>query len=249
VLVHGFTARFSHPVYVELGRGLAGRGYTSVTGNTRGWGFGDAIRRGSRDKGGSGEVVMVGGAWERFDESPHDVGAWVAFAAALGFDRVVLLGHSRGTRKVVYYQGLRQDSRVAALVLASPGLVSPPARDPELLALAARMVEDGRGRELLPWRGAAPEVSAQTYLTNARLEYDPYGVDNPDPLIARVRCPILAFYGTRDDEGMDALEGIRRAAGPDVRLETTLVEGADHVYTGRRSEVATVIADWLDATL
>jgi pimeloyl-ACP methyl ester carboxylesterase len=177
------------------------------------------------------------------------LGAWVAFAAGLGFDRVVLLGHSRGTRKVVYYQGLRQDPRVAALVLASPGLVKGDARDPELLSLAARMVEEGRGRELLPWRGDEPPVSAQNHQINARLEYDPHGVDNPDPLIARVRCPILAFYGTRDAEGMDALDDIRRVAGPDVRLETTLIEGANHVYTGRRSEVATVIADWLDTVL
>ncbi len=57
----------------------------------------------------------MGGGWERFDESPRDVAAWVGFAVDLGFEGVALLGHSLGALKVCYYQALRQDPRVAGL--------------------------------------------------------------------------------------------------------------------------------------
>src|SRR5437867_855161 len=65
VHVHGFTGRFSHRIHIELGRELAVHGYVSVTGNTRGYGFGDNVRRGVDGKM-NGEPVMIGGGWELF---------------------------------------------------------------------------------------------------------------------------------------------------------------------------------------
>ena len=41
------------------------------------------------------------------------------------------------------------------------------------------------------------------------------------------------------------LEMIRRNATSAERLHTAMIDGADHVYTGRESTVARVIADWL----
>ena len=249
VLVHGFTARFSHPVYVGLGRALAGRGYVSVTGNNRGWAFGATARRATGDAAGSGERLMIGGAWEGSRSRRATWGR--GWPSRPGSDSTgsCCSGTAAARARSPTTRGSARTRASRRWSSPRPGLVEPDARDPDLLAVAERMVSDGRGRELLPWQGDGPPVSAQTYLINARPEHDPYGADNPEPLIARIRCPVLAFYGTREAEGMDALEDIRRAAGPEVRLETTLIEGADHVYTERTREVAAVIADWLDAVL
>lgn len=166
----------------------------------------------------------------------------------LSVQGIVLLGHSRGARKVVYYKVQRQDPRVLGLVLASPGTVDPEAaRDPELLARAERLVAEGRSQDLLPQTGPEPNLSAQTYLSNARSEHDPYGVDTPDPGIARVRCPLLLFYGTRDLGGAAELEAIRRLAGSGSRVDVRLIDGAVHSYQGSEPVVAAAIADWLDA--
>ena len=71
---------------------------------------------------GRGCACLAGGGWERFDESPHDVDAWITLATSLGYERVVLIGHSLGALKVAYYQARRQDPRVAGLVAASAAL-------------------------------------------------------------------------------------------------------------------------------
>jgi len=55
--------------------------------------------------------------------------------------------------------------------------------DPALLARAERMVEDGRGRDLLPWDSTpagAGTMSAQSYVNRARVGIDVYGVIAPD---------------------------------------------------------------------
>lgn len=243
VWVHGLTGKFYSPMIVTIGRTLAGRGFVFVTGNNRGHDFGTLVRR-------RGQPVLAGGGWELFEESPYDVAAWTGYAAGLGVRGVVLLGHSLGALKVAYYQAQRQDPRVAGLIAASP-----PTRagrlEPELVAQAERMVAEGRGRDLLPW-GISPAgagtVSAQTYLSRARVNIDVYGFHTPDPAVARIRCPILAFYGTNEEwVGTPAdLETIRQHARAAARVDTRVFEGADHVYTGCEDRVAAAIADWVD---
>ena len=137
---------------------------------------------------------------------------------------------------------------MVGLVAASAAL--PIARpDPEVTALAERMEAEGRGQDLLPWgssRGGAGTHSAATFLNRVRAGLDQYGLDAPDPAIGKVRCPVLAFFGTVQDAGTaDDLEMIRRNATSAERVDTAIVEGANHIYTDRESAVARVIADWL----
>ena len=243
IWVHGLTGKFYGSSAIRVGRALAGHGYTTISGNNRGHDFGTMLRRAD------GTAVLGGGGWELFDESPYDVGAWIGFAESLGFARVALFGHSLGALKVVYYQAGRQDPRVAGLVAGSPP-VRAGRSDPSLLAQAERMVADGRGQDLLPW-GSSPAGagthSAQTYLNRIRTNIDVYGTDTPDPLVARIRCPLLALYGS--DEawvgGAADLAMIERNATASARVETALIEGADHVYTGHEAEVARVVSRWL----
>jgi len=242
VWIHGLTGRFYEKSSILTGRDLAAEGYTFISGNNRGHDFGARIPRKAA------EPILAGGGWERFDESPHDVDAWIIFAASLGFARVVLIGHSLGALKAAHYQALRQDPRVAGLVAASAAL--PAARpNPEMVALAEQMEAEGRGQDLLPWgssRAGAGTHSAATFLNRVRTGLDQYGLDDPDPAIGKVRCPVLAFFGSVQDTGTAAdLEMIRRNAKSAERVDTAIVEGADHVYTGRESAVARVILDWL----
>ncbi|HVC34392.1 MAG TPA: alpha/beta fold hydrolase [Chloroflexota bacterium] len=244
IWTHGLTGKFYSPGTVKVGRALAARGYTFVTGNSRGHDFG-AIYRST-----TGDRLIRGGGWERFDESPRDVAAWIGFAVGLGFPGVALLGHSLGALKVGYYQGQRQDPRVRGLIVASPPLRAGQV-DPELLARAERLVAEGHGEDLLPWnatRAGAGTQSAETYLNRVHTNVDVYGSRAENPVAAQIRCSIFAFYGTDEEWVGNAadLEIIRRNARSAARVDTRLFEGADHSYTGHETEVAAAIAEWVD---
>jgi pimeloyl-ACP methyl ester carboxylesterase len=246
IWVHGLTGKFYGRTAVLIGRMLAGRGFTFITGNNRGHDFGFVLRRTA-----DGQVTLGGGGWERFSESPLDVAAWIDVAMAAGVRGVLLVGHSLGALKVGYYQALRRDPRVLGIVA-----VSPPGRasriDPELLAQAERMVAEGRGQDLLPW-GISPAGagthSAQTYVDRARTNLDIYGFSTPDPLVARLRCPLFACYGSEEAwvGGAAELEVIRRTATGAPRVETRLFQGADHSYAGHEAALAEAIAGWAAA--
>src|SRR5262249_23605442 len=109
-----------------------------------------------------------GAGWERFEEAPRDVAAWLDLASdALG-GKVVLAGHSAGAQRIVLFGAEHAaDGPVAGIVLASPdlhGLLLPGE-----LATAQRLVAEGRGLEVLPAQPFAPwyRQSAQTVVSRA----------------------------------------------------------------------------------
>ncbi len=249
VWIPGLSINFYHPSLIPIGRELAGLGYVFVAGNHRGHDIGTNLWQKTKD--GEGMVRTRGGAlWERFEESPRDVAAWIDFTAHLGPQDVALVGHSFGGPKVVYYQAHRQDPRLMGLILASTSTELYPL-NPELVVQAEQMVADGRGEELLPWGSietwAALTLSAQTYLSWNRIP-DLFGMNTPQSAIAQIRCPLLVCYGT--NEGFDPseeIELIRRNAIAAPSTDTRLFEGANHGYDNHERDVAKEIAHWIDA--
>lgn len=245
VWVHGLTGNFSG----QRARcvPLAERGFVVVNGDNRGHDFGALIRRTE------GTPLLAGGGWELFDQSPYDVGAWIDLAESLGFPGVILGGHSLGALKVAYYQATRNDPRVLGLVAASPPV--PAGRlNVELVAEAERLVREGRGQDLLPWgstSAGAGTVSAQTYLNRVQTNVDVYGFVTPNPRVLKIQCPILAFYGTDEPNVGTAadLEKIRRNALFSAGVETQMIEGADHVYSGHEEDVGALIVEWASRVL
>jgi pimeloyl-ACP methyl ester carboxylesterase len=246
VWMHGYTGRFSEPHQTRIGRYLAGRGHVFVSGNNRGHDFG------SRLGVPGGEFRVGGGWWELISEAWLDIKAWLDFAdSTLSPRRMVLAGHSYGALKVTWYQGERQDSRLAGLISAS-GPVRPPSQRPELrasLKLARRMVAENRGLELLPFGSAGwPETfSAQTVVDRGMRLVDVYGMQSSDSPVSKVRCPFLAILGTREPQigSPEDLEGVKRNARSSSMARTALIEGADHWYQGCEEAVAKTIDEWL----
>jgi pimeloyl-ACP methyl ester carboxylesterase len=251
IWVHGWGANFYSPTYVMIGRALAERGYTCITANTRMHDLAnvEAWRGGKRIRG--------GGYWGVASEEVRDLAAWVDFAQARGFEKVVLVGHSAGWAAVRAYQAQKQDRRVVGLVFASGQVqADTKAPDPEQLAQATRLMAEGRGDDLvrIPNRDFPSFISAATFLDSVSGPSemgDFFGVRTPNPAVTRIRCPILAFFGTRDDVGTEAdLKLIttciqRQSSGPS-RVDTAMIRGADHMYTGEEAQVAQAIARWCD---
>jgi pimeloyl-ACP methyl ester carboxylesterase len=246
VWVHGLYSAFYHSPGVETGRALAARGYVTVIGNTRGHDFGAAIV----DR--EGRPRCAGGGWERYRESPRDIAGWIDFAAGEGLEGIILVGHSLGARKAVYYQSERCDSRVRGLVAASPGMAFLDHPDEEFdraLERAKRMVEEGDGRELVGWPRYGCSISAAT-LVEGEGEFQKifFTRDGSPTAVSRVQCPMLVFYGSEEkteEHIRIAFDTIRQNAT--VSVDSIVIEGADHIYSHCEEEAAQVIARWSDA--
>ena len=249
--IHGWGTNFYSPTYAMIGRALAARGHTTITGNTRMHDLGNVA--GQR----YGRRIRGGGYWGVASEEVRDLAAWIDFAEDQGFKRVVLVGHSAGWAAVRSYQAEEQDSRVMGVVLAS-GAVRAETRptDPDQLAEAKRLTAAGEGDALIrdPKRSFPSYISAATFLdiANSPPELkDFFGVQPQtlNPGVTRIRCPLLAFFGTSGDVGneeeLELLKSsIQRQRSRPSRVDTVMIRNADHMYTGEEAQVAETIAEW-----
>jgi len=254
IWIHGWGVNFYQPTYVGIGRALAERGYTCITANTRMHDLGNvAAWRG-------GKRIRGGGYWGVASEEVRDLAAWIDVAEDRGFKHVLLVGHSAGWAAVRGYQAQKQDPRVVGVVLAS-GAVRAETRstDPEQLAQATRLMAEGQGDALVrdPKRSFPSYISAATFLDIANCPAafkDFFGVQTLNPGVTRIRCPLLALFGTRGDVGTETdLELLkscikRQSSGP-ARVDTVMIQHADHMYAGEEAQVAETIAKWADTLL
>ena len=253
IWIHGSGVNFYYPSYVKVARELAQRGLTTIVGNTRMHDLGniEAFREAANPRGGS--------YWGITSDQVRDLGAWVQFAKDRGFDRVILVGHSAGATAVQIYTERTQDPRVAGMVLAS-GRFRPaqgPIVDSTRLAHAKQLVADGHGEDPVPRTapGSTPSpTSAATLVDLAGMGVeltDFYGVETPNPPVARVRVPILAWFGTNNDVGtaedLALLETtLKKLPGGPSRVSTAMIPRATHMFDGREAQVAHVLADWVN---
>jgi pimeloyl-ACP methyl ester carboxylesterase len=252
IWVHGNGVNFYSPTYVTIARELAKRGLATITVNTRMHDLGnvEGFRGPTRIRGGS--------YWGVTTEQVRDLAVWIDFAQRRGFARVVLAGHSAGTTAVQMYQAQRQDPRVAGLVLASGRFRPAPAPvDSVRVKEAARLVAAGRGEDV-PQNPNAPRpsvTSAATLLDLANmgsLLTDFFGVQTPDPPVTRIRCPILAWFGTDEADigtaaDLELLETTLKghATGPSS-VKTVMIRNAGHMLGGAEAQAAQVLATWVD---
>jgi pimeloyl-ACP methyl ester carboxylesterase len=237
LLVHGKTMNFYTGLGRILPRPLAELGITSLAVNRRGHDLG-----GIRDS-----RASYGGAWERFGDSQLDIAAGMAELRGLGFERIVLLGHSFGGISSAQYAADHPEE-VVALGLLSAGSGGPRyleqssrrgmlagERHAEVAAEAARLVAAGRADQIIPLQGWWYAITAASWLD---LEANvPSTVENA----GRTRCPVLALRGELEPEEIYPAEAMARAAAPRARL--VVLEGSDHFYNDRQEALAKAVCD------
>jgi pimeloyl-ACP methyl ester carboxylesterase len=257
VCIHGATNMFYMPLLLQLGRALAERGYLFVSGNTRGHDVAAADVPWSFFVPGTGPeayagIRLGGGGWARWDEEPHDVAGWINCIVAQGVEQVVLVGHSLGVPRILYYQALRQDPRVVGLILLS-GTDSVTAEDPARLALAEQLVAEGQEDALLPLVEGIPMIFAMesaAHLVHWERHVGQFAAEGHPTWIGSICTPMLATGGTADGAIPNLrakLEDMRARAVLAPQFDVHMAEGADHFYRDHEGELTKVVADWLDA--
>jgi len=242
LLFHGNTmnfyvgaARFLPPVLTRLG-------FACLAFNRRGHDI--LSTRNSR--------VAEGGAFQFTREALADNRTAAEWLATRGFPHPVVIGHSNGgmlgVQHVVDHPGTPalvllsagRGGRRGAVATGTERLFAMDQLD-ELTARARSLVAAGRGRELMFMPGWWYVISAESFLD--RLETVPDTV----ALAPRIRCPVLAIRGDREDVERYPAEEFQRAAGGPCTVQ--VIRDCDHFYNGREETVAQVVASWLATTL
>ena len=249
IWVHGLGSAFSsgQALSRELSRRL----------NAAGLGYFKFNNRGHDVVAGHGKL-LAGAAFERFGQSVEDIRAMVAFAAACGYGKVVLAGHSTGANKVLHYAARVRDRRVTALILLGP--VSDiageakrvGARELRRRVAAAERIARRDPQALVP--GAWGFWSARRYISLYRpgQDEDVFPYYRPGArwtALRSVPLPIAAIIGSRDEyldrPPREVIDAFRRNAVRARSFSGVVLRGARHGFQKREGELADMIVRWV----
>lgn len=197
--------------------------------------------------------------FERFNDCVADIDAALAAGRRLGYRKFILLGHSTGCQKITFYQARRQNPAVRALVLAAPADdLAICRRDlgrsyAYWLTRARRLVQQGKGKTLLPM--LYEKFSAKRFLSIAdprSTEAQLFNYHGPMRHFRSIRCPILAFLGTREEYACQPvwqMGEILRDKTRSSNFHFFAVPGGDHGFHGHERATAARALRWLQQNL
>ncbi|HSB71734.1 MAG TPA: alpha/beta fold hydrolase [Candidatus Methylomirabilis sp.] len=236
LLVHGYAGNF-YEAWPPLARPLAARGFPVLALNMR-----DHDRTPQTS---------------RFEDNRLDIEAGIRTLAERGADRVVLVGQSLGTNRVLFYQAETQDPRVRDVILmAPPGNLlewnirsSGRERALAVLAEAEQRVREGKGDEVMQV-DLGPLGTALYSARHILSLRGPETRSDPFQNIARVRAPILILHGTADRLADPAVSTRLAAAATAAQsVQVHILPGLDHALPRHPSELLPILQPWLETVI
>jgi pimeloyl-ACP methyl ester carboxylesterase len=233
LLVHGYAGNF-YAGWPRLAEALAHQGYLTLALNMR-------------DHDLTPQTSL-------FEDNRLDIEAGVKLLSDRGASRVILVGQSLGTNRVLFSQAETADPRVRGLVLmAGPGnllewniRIFGRERALSVLAEAQRWIREGRGADLMlvelgPLGKALYSANHVVSLRGPNTRSDPF------QNIARIRIPILILHGTADRLADPAVaEQLKSAAVAAPGAELHMIPGGGHVLTERVDDILPILSPWLE---
>ena len=234
LLVHGFGGNFYSEYFPLFAKAAADHGYSSLALNMR-----------DHD---------TGPKMSDFAENEADIAAGVGYLRERSHSRLVLLGQSMGTNRVLYYQAAAGGANVVATVLVSgPGNLfewnvwqfgRKKAQATVEEALAMQVTGQENQVMVVDLGPLGKALYTPRYLLSLR---GPNARSDPYQNIEKVTNPILIVQGKADkliEPGIG--ERLRQAARRSAKVDLIYVEGANHTFEKQEAILAERVLAWLE---
>ncbi len=250
IVVHGVAGNFyNSSMLASLAESLLELGHDACRINTRGR---DPIAYFSTP----GGSLRLGAAYEMIADCQADIATWVDFLKKQGYPRLGLIGHSLGAVKAGVYACNMASVDIDYLVCISPprlvGKVL--ANDSkyssnyaEDLKQAQELIAIGKPESLLSIRYPQPMlISAATFV-------DKYGQEDRHDYVrmaSQINIPCLWCFGDQEVRGQRASfqncdHTLNAAVRGKPNHSVAVISNADHAYTQARTELISVIRQWI----
>lgn len=257
--IHGMAASiYSNSFYSKMHEKYAENGWSFVVGEHRG--THSVVDFASSD----GSVKTCGNTFEIFEDCVIDIQAWIDWAKAQGYSKILLQGHSLGCSKIAYYLANQQNDVAAAIWLSPTDIKGRHAmsknkiKNQEQLEEAQQLVIANKGRALLTdlYQGWAT-LSAQTVLSlfgensNSHIFYYPEMDLSLNQVLSKINIPVLAFTGTTDhgvvtsSDPYTAMEKLKKLLINSSKVKTCVFEVCGHGFKGFDTNIVTEVLEFV----
>jgi len=237
MLVHGYGGTFYGAYFPQLGQAAAERGITTLSLNMRDHDNGPKV--------------------SDFADNQTDIATGIAHLRSLGIRKIMFLGQSMGTNRVLYYQAAASDPSIVGTVLVSgPGNLFQwnvwqfgREKAQQSVDEALRQRAAGRDRDLMlvDLGPLGKALYTPGYLLSLR---GPQARSDPYQNIAKVKNPVLIVQAKADKLiEPDIAERLRKAAADNPKVTVVYIDGADHGFSQHRPELTERVLGWIKSVV
>lgn len=253
--IHGMTGSFYDTFTMNIATRFAKSGFDFFPINTRG-----ANKVESFEGEGRRKDETIGTVFEDFKKCIYDIEGAIDFCRKRGYKKIVLQGHSTGCQKITYYQAVKNDKRVSALILLAPADDINLARKkfgkklPIMIKIAKRLLKKKHPyQRLMPFGIYGGLISAERFLSfadekNAEAQLFDY-IEGKLSLFRKIRIPILAIFGSKEQYRTmpvaKYLEMLRNAT-KSKKFNSLKIKGANHSFGKTERILVERILNWLE---
>ena len=251
VHVHGLCGNFYENRFLDtLAKTYTNKGISFLTFNNRGTNFISELLKGN-------DFEIIGGCYEKFTDSLLDIEGAINYAKEIGYNDIILEGHSYGCNKVVYYYTKKKDETIKKIILLAPCDIPQECikfLNKEEYEIAkkesTRLVNEGKMNELIDFSvNANGKIAAGTYyndfLPGGENDFIKYrdGVDGKSDVFKNIDIPVLVVFGDIDECVLTQdIEIVKTYLNNNIRnCNIKIIEGADHSYTDKYEELGKII--------
>ncbi len=209
------------------------------------------------------DIVMKDGTFKRcgcmyeiFEDSIYDIDLAIDTAKKKGYQRVILLGHSYGCNKVIYYYYKKHPDILGIILASAPDMIGSHllAQADEYQELLNEAKENINHNE--PTKLLHKMVEDYMYMSSQTFYnwYHEGSALNNLPVIANpkhfeqfetIDVPILTFSGLKEADYYLHLDLLKEKALNCPDFEYHLIENTGHTYKDKEIEIGHLIYDWV----
>ena len=209
------------------------------------------------------DIVMKDGSFKRcgcmyeiFEDCIYDIDLAIKTAKEKGYKRIILLGHSYGCNKVIYYYYKKHPDILGIILASAPDMIGSHILEQsdynDLLNEAKNNIDNGEPTKLLhKMIEDYMYMSSQTYYNwfNKESNLNNLPVINNDNhwnQFESIDVPVFTFSGSSEDEYYLKLDLLRDKAINCNNFEYKIVDNTGHTYKNKEKEIADLIINWIN---
>ena len=209
------------------------------------------------------DIVMMDGSFKRygcmyevFEDCIYDIDLAIQTAKDKGYKRIILLGHSYGCNKVIYYYYKKHPNILGIILASAPDMISshlllePDYK--ELLSEAKKNIDNSEPTKLL-------HKMIEDYMYMSSLTYYNWYNENSNldnlPVISNkehweqfetIDVPILTFSGSNEEDYYQHLDLLKDRALNCKNFEYKIIDNTGQTYKNKEKEIANFIFNWIN---
>ncbi len=255
--VHGKEGHFIQNHFITaMGNAYPSLGYAFLTFNNRGHDYmADLLKKSS-----TGFTWEQGGSiYDILEHAKYDISGIIAYARTLGYEEIILQGHSLGPHKICYYITHTEDHGVSKLILLTTADVqyqfdSSVPEWQKYTLVAKRMIDEGKAKDIMPvklWSNCP--ISAESYwnYTNPETNCFVFNGTHPDmeyKNFNKITLPMLIVNPENDvATGIAQEKALELIKNNSISLDLTtrIIPDAVHNFLGKEILLTEIIGAWL----